>query len=99
MEYILAIGDVVNDIGADDTDLDFQPAAGVVILITFCSGQLTVAGYVLTDGAAVGSTALSTSQVGSPFNLKLFINNTNFLKVIAGGVGGTFGSFAGIQIQ
>ena len=95
----MAVGDVVNGIGVLDTVLIFQPAAGVEVMIS-CAGVYTNWTY-LYDGtkqSEIFSNQLSTS--GQNFGNspeKIFINNTNYLRVNKDP--SYIGSYSGIQIK
>jgi hypothetical protein len=91
----MAVGDVVNGIGAASTRIDFQPAAGVEIMISYNSGSsVTVAG--LTNGI-VDSPSLNIASLPSVLtNTKMFINNTNYLYIEAAG---QCRGYTGIQIK
>lgn len=93
----MVVGDVVNDISADNTIIIFQPAVGVEAVITWVGvdGQNTV-GIVFTDGVLFSG--WGTGFEAEIKNVKHFINNTNFFRINA--LGATFnGSFTGIQTQ
>jgi len=79
----MAQGDVVNDLDAMLTTatLDFQPASGVEVVITAGTSSEDTAKVVvlqLTDGS-IASTYADCHFI-SLKPLKLFINNTNFLR-------------------
>ena len=91
----MAAGDVVNGI-TSGSNIFFQPAAGVEIMITSlgdiddasCSGGLW-------NGAA-GSDVISRGA-GYMFQPKIFINNTNYLFVWGSGTNNR--GYSGIQIK
>jgi len=97
---ILTAGDIVNDIGLDNTPFSFQPAASVQVVIKsgFMNG---IGGYLkLTDGVKEtylwnGTTIYQGSGMSS---IDVFINNTNYLKFDGLGVG-KFAAYTGVQIK
>ena len=92
----MAVGDVVSGISADNTIVTFQPAVGVEVCIT----------SVLTDQIASPSPQLyiviicgsPTIQHTNDYNIKFFINNTNYLYIGALGAG-YFSAYTGIQTK
>lgn len=88
----MAVGDIVNGIRNDGSDLVFQPAIGVSIMITAgCSrGQWISA----TNG--VVSAVIYESNKMVEVSMKLMINNTNYLTLPTD-ADGEF--YSGIQIQ
>lgn len=93
----MVAGDVVSEVGAVGAHLIFQPAAGVEVLVT-TSMSTQVANPRLTDGILVSyPTNSSASTPISQVNIKVFINNTNYLYVYQGV--GSANSFTGIQIK
>jgi|GEM_PF-7071895 len=98
----MAVGDIVSGISADNTALVFQPAAGVQVII-LSAGWSDGSGYVrdmgLTQGAVIHRFASATGTNASPSTeLKIPIDNTTYLGILAGGVGVTT-MFTGIQIS
>ncbi len=97
----MAVGDVVNGINAASGTFNFQPAVGVECVILTCSGGNTSMGNGITNGTAVSRTDYSfsgTSAQGgrNPHNMKLCINNTNYLYTATN----TYPSaYSGIQIK
>jgi len=94
----MAVGDVVSQITsiAGGGNLDYQPAAGVEVMITHVGSNLTVEGlpavavllYNGTQGSEIvhyvssGATpSLFTNVKQDVRPLKLFINNTNYLRI------------------
>jgi len=98
----MAVGDVVNGIlQAASGALNFQPAAGVECVIMHCSGGNTSMGNGLADGTYTSRSDYSfsgTSAQGgrNPHNLKLCINNTNYLYCQANSYPP---AYSGIQIK
>lgn len=96
----MAVDDVVNGIGAANTILDFQPAAGVECVITsvfFDSAGMS--GPSLYNGsteALPNSTTVTQAYV--PIAGRLFINNTNYLRMRATGSGRSNG-YSGVQTK
>jgi TM2 domain-containing membrane protein YozV len=76
----MAVGDVVNGIQATGVNLYFQPALTVQCIITM-SGSAGV--YVqLTNGVTNASILpMATANYGNNANMKIMINNTNYLQV------------------
>ncbi len=93
----MAIGDVVNDISADNTILDFQPAAGVEVVITYVS-TLLAGGQPLMFNGTNATTATTGLDNNLYYNLKMMINNTNFLRISALGAG-VFSGFTGMEVN
>jgi len=94
----MAIGDVVSDILSIGAVTDFQPAAGVGIMIS----------ALLSDGAANTRIAfydganllnfITTDIRPLTRDIKLFINNTNYLRFSTAG-GAILEAYSGIQIK
>lgn len=98
----MAIGDVVNEVSADNTAITFRPAAGVEVMISWVANDEQTTQISLADDGTqfcdIGSTRAGTGQANNICNMKMFINNTFFLIVSAGG--STFDvGFTGIQIN
>ena len=94
---LLASGDVVSGIKVGAGILTFQPAASVEILITFSAGW-GVAFIGITNGAntAVSYSGYNTSTNYNSVNMKIPINNTNYLHVDTGNADT---GYSGIQIK
>lgn len=92
----MAVGDVINGISAVGTNLSYQPAAGVEVMITsiFMPDETTANKFRLTDGTFESASPTFETSVS---NVKMMINNTNYLilKAITSKVTG----FTGIQIK
>lgn len=91
----MAVGDVINDV--QNADITFQPAAGVEVMITsygsIHDGDNCV---ILINGANSSYNNLNTSYTSNYYQPKVFINNTNYLKID----GNTLvRSYSGIQIK
>jgi hypothetical protein len=93
----MAIGDVVSAISAPNTILTFIPAIGVEICVTSYGTDNLGNLLILTDGVN-SSNVNSTSQPGDSSNCKIFITNTNYIKITAIGAGRS-SCFTGIQIK
>lgn len=92
----MVVGDVVSDIGGDNVTLDFQPAVGVEAVISLWFGGLTNSNIHLFNGVDV-SVNVKPSQITINLQaMKMFVNNTNFLRIIASGVG-LRNAFTGIE--
>lgn len=92
----MAVGDVVNGISAVATLIDFQPAAGVEVMITE-AGSTTGGGTArpaMYDGTLISYLEVSVVT----FRGKMFINNTRYLRVNPG-IAGESGHYSGIQIK
>lgn len=98
----MAVGDVVNGIlQAASGTINFQPAAGVECIIFTCSGGNTSAGNGLTDGTYTSRSDFSSSGTNAyggrnPHNLKLCVNNTNYLYAAANNYPP---AYSGVQIK
>ena len=91
----MAAGDIVNFVApAVNTAINYQPAAGVEILISSASLGGLNASPKFTDGVFVSICSFTMSGA-SPY--KIFINNTYYLHIEANT--GQQGSFSGIQIK
>jgi hypothetical protein len=96
----MAVGDVISGIFTTiGVQHDFQPSAGTEIIITAVLGSN---GNLMNVGLYDGVTA-STSYIqyntyfAQNANVKIGINNTNYLRVFSNG--GTPPSYTGIQIK
>tara|TARA_R110000824_G_C14807229_1_gene635140 strand:+ start:229 stop:501 length:273 start_codon:yes stop_codon:yes gene_type:complete len=90
----MAIGDVVNGMSAVSSVFTFQPAISVEVLISYIF-RATAEAYGLFDGA---TWAYDNPPIGDSVNIKMFINNSIYLKINAVGGGGVSG-YSGIQIK
>lgn len=88
----MAVGDVVSGISGNNAALTFQPAAGVECLITIVTGGFNGG---ISNGLVSSSNMFVNANQG---NIKLFVNNTNYLVIGAGGAG-FYGAYTGIQIK
>jgi len=95
MDYKLAIGDIVSDIGGDNAILDFQPAAGVECVLPFMTAVDTQNFFNLHDGV-ITSRNLAISATLMATKLGFFIDNTRFMRLTAAGVGRR-NAFTGIE--
>ena len=108
----MARGDVVNDIQdiATGASLTFQPGAGVEVMITEVGSEaVTGTGPDKTPDVTVYLYDGSLSSIirssggdgatlwGNP--LKLFINNTNYLRIVNQDAGTKAISYSGIQTK
>jgi hypothetical protein len=89
----MAVGDVVNDVGADNVILDFQPAAGIEAVITSFGSDGGTVPISLYDG-----TNRSLCEAAPMLNIKMFVNNSNYMRIPNAGAG-KFNNFTGIQIK
>ena len=91
----MAVGDMVSGISAASTQLTFQPAASVVILITTVGAVNAWAK--ITDGTLTNGYTINTStNGGQQNNAKLFINNSLYLVLDVTAYNTTY---SGIQVQ
>jgi len=90
----MAVGDMVSGFSAASTQLYFQPAAGIVILITSVGGVSAWAQ--LTDGIITTGYTVQTGTGESAGNTKVFINNSLYLTILATTYNTTY---TGIQVQ
>jgi hypothetical protein len=75
----MAVGDIVNGIGATGSTLTFQPAVSVSIAITSCGSQNNLVN--VSNGiidATFGATALDYEGTA---NVKVMINNAVYLSL------------------
>ena len=95
---ILAVGDLLSGIFTTvGSNVSFQPAAGVEIIILSLHGDSTCRAG-LTNGVTISdSIASNSSTFGQGFNTKIGINNTNYLNMYTNGP--TPPSYSGIQIK
>jgi len=95
----MAVGDIICSLSAHAALLNFQPAAGVEVLITGIGGNGNSVVASLYDGANVADFTTSNVYSNTGFNnmnIKLGITNTNYIQVAAGS-NKTF--FTGIQTK
>ena len=94
----MTAGDVVNGLGAVAGALSFQPAAGVECMISMCGNNNNNTFNInLTDGVLTSRISNQFFAVQSTVNIKLFINNTNYLNLTA--FAGNSNCYSGIQIK
>ena len=95
----MAVGDYVIQMGADNASFTFQPAVGVVVLITAVGlNDYGSAWFISTNGTLESFVGNNSSVVpNNQGNMKVFIDNTYYMRLRAVGVGA--GSFlTGIQV-
>lgn len=104
----MAKGDVVSGISttAAATNFTFQPAAGVECMITMAGSSNMLTGTpeirvgIHNGSAASYCVVQAGSAVGSTFGqLRIFINNTNYLAILNENAGSSSISYTGIQIK
>ena len=95
----MAVGDTVSDIQviATGNGLTFQPAVGVECLITSWGQIQASVALQLSDGVNNAS-ILDGSGVKDP-KCKIFINNTNYLRIQNATGGNKNLSYSGIQTK
>ena len=93
----MASGDVVSGFLPAGAWTNFQPAAGVEVVITFLGGRNDDFEVGIYNGATIGVTNVN-SKTGtvSQCLFKLGINNTNYLRAKSASDNG---SFSGIQTK
>lgn len=95
----MAVGDIIIGGSADNTVLNFQPAATVSVLISAVGLDDETAWLGLTNGvlnSRVGNKGSANPNDNG--NMKVFINNTIYLTVIALGAG-VFSTYHGVQTE
>jgi hypothetical protein len=96
----MVVGDVVNGIGAVGSAFTFQPAVGVSVSI-LCVGSHQTEHVSLTNAAGddgiIGTTVYTNNEAWQA-NVKILINNTNFLALASSDVP-YHACYTGIQIQ
>lgn len=92
---ILAVGDVISAIGATTaTTWYYQPAAGVEIMVLWCSADGTA--WVGVNNGTLNAQAILDNTGELYGNIKFGITNTMYLSHWSSG---TIGAFSGIQIK
>jgi len=89
----MVVGDAVSDIGAVGAVLDFQPAAGVEVVVTWMHDGTN--GHDLRDGVTSSSDVVMVDATNQPSPFKFFLNNTRFMRIEL--VGGQTKAFTGMQ--
>lgn len=98
---ILAVGDIISEVytvAQQNTQLFFQPAAAVEIMILAITGQnanFTGGLYDGTDAARSFFSVSTSSGNKNNCNIKMGITNTHYLNIYFDGQGG----YTGIQIK
>ena len=92
----MAVGDVVSVLSAANTLLSFQPAVGNMVLVSsVMRNNVGAVDIKITNGVSISY--LGLLQEWEMCNMKIFIDNTNYFQINAGG-GAAITSFTGIQI-
>ena len=98
----MAVGDTVSAIGALGTMLSFQPAVSVEVLITWSANSDSYDTFALTDGVGEAwqyNKGGDTQDINQS-NLKMLINNTNYMTFSGGTLPVTRReAFTGVQTQ
>ena len=96
----MAVGDIIIGGSADNTALTFQPAASVVILISAVGLNDNGSAWLdVTDGALITHVGNKASvNPNNQQNMKVFIDNTHYLSLIALGVG-KWSTYHGVQTE
>tara|TARA_R110000751_G_scaffold3467_1_gene16769 strand:+ start:490 stop:774 length:285 start_codon:yes stop_codon:yes gene_type:complete len=77
----MAVGDVVNGVSALGAAINFQPSAGSECMISSTSGWGDYNGLYNTSMTFSAVMTLATNNIaGTSGNVKIFINNTNYLN-------------------
>ena len=90
----MAIGDIVSGVGVAGVTLTFQPAVGVSVMISVAQNYADMIS--LTDGVNSGYLYHGTQGYVQTANVKIMINNTNYLSIASAGNSSVY---TGIQIQ
>tara|TARA_R110000824_G_C14735945_1_gene626894 strand:- start:43 stop:315 length:273 start_codon:yes stop_codon:yes gene_type:complete len=90
----MAVGDVVNGIQAGG-DFTFQPAASVEVCLTYFGSWSNSSQLVNGTIVAYMKQTLAASTMSATAN-KLFINNTNYINILADNNGSIY---TGVQTQ
>ena len=95
----MAAGDVVNGMSATGTALTYQPALGVEVMVSTIAFNHNAKRPELTNGTNTSFISWSTSGINpDPANLKIFINNTIYLR-LDNLVAGEVTAFSGLQTK
>jgi len=96
----MAVGDVVTDIinVTAGAPVNFQPAAGISIMLTGYIADDSNNRYLITDGSAEGHLCVGQTILPQVTSIKWFINNGHYLKMKAAASTIPMG-YTGIQIQ
>jgi|TARA_B110000263_G_C15283184_1_gene499385 hypothetical protein len=92
----MAVGDVISIIGPSGATMTYQPAAGTESMIS----QIDLNGanrYQKFDGVTA-SNGFNHAELLNAGNLKIFVNNTDYMIVLSGGAG-VISAICGIQIK
>ena len=92
----MAVGDVISILGVAGVTLVYQPALGVETMIS----QIDLNGsnrYQKTDGVTVSNGFILAEVQGNSTNMKIFVNNTNYMQVTPHA--GVVSAICGIQIK
>ena len=95
----MTVGDVVNGMSATGTALTYQPAGTIEVLISTIAFNDNAKRPQLTNGT--NTSFISWSTTGGdpdPANLKIFINNTIYLR-LDNLVAGEVTAFSGLQTK
>jgi len=94
----LAVGDFIITFGADNTILNFQPAAGVEAIILASSQSNANALPRWTDGTDVSSFSSGDAKAIVDYaNIKQVVDNSTFFQVTALGAG-IHAAFGAVQV-
>lgn len=91
----MAVGDVVSAQSTSGADLVYQPASGVEVLVSSVERGTGASAYGIFDGTNISF--IQPAANTNLDNIKIFINNTRYLKVSL--VASTFVGFSGVQIK
>lgn len=94
----MAVGDVVSDVG--NSNMTFQPAAGVEVMLTWADGIATTSAFMLTDGVNNSrdlQNITGASATNPNFTPKIFLTNAHYLRIL--GTGAFAWGYWGVQIK
>jgi hypothetical protein len=90
----MAVGDFINDIGLLTTTLEFRPAAGVTVVILSVLAQSNNNPR-MSNGTNVAYPGAASD--GEIKNIKVSVNNTNWLYIEA--ASGGYNAYSGVVVQ
>jgi len=93
----MAVGDVISVI--QNSDITYQPAAGVEVMITSAGNPIDAYfAILLTNGVGVSINYINNTATNWTFyQPKIFINNSIYVSIV--GNAPNYRSFCGIQIK
>lgn len=95
----MAVGDVISQISGNGAAMVYQPSSGVEVMVSTIAFNHNAKLPELTNGTNTSFISWSTSDTNpDPANLKIFINNTIYLRLDNLGAN-QYTAFTGIQIK